>query len=73
MIWKRLLTGWTYVRIAYLIIGLLVIGQSIAEEQWLGLALGGYISFMGLFAFGCAAGSCFDGSCSVEPDNNHKK
>lgn len=72
MIKQRLLTGWNFARILYLIMGILVIASSIAEDQWLGILLGGYITSMGLFAFGCAAGSCFNDSCSVKPEEDHK-
>lgn len=58
MISERLLTGWNLPRIVYLVLGLLIIFQSVQEEQRLGLLLGGYICCMGLFAFGCAAGAC---------------
>lgn len=37
------------------------------EKQWLGLAFGAYFASMGLFAFGCAGGNCFGGTCSAEP------
>lgn len=69
---KRLLTGWTFTRIAYLVIGILVLVQAAVNDQWLGILLGAYVTFMGLFAFGCAAGSCFDGSCEVKHDQDQK-
>ncbi|MFD1096173.1 hypothetical protein [Salegentibacter chungangensis] len=55
---NRLLKGWTIQRSLFLIMGILVIFQSADAGQWLGLLLGGYIAFMGLFAFGCAGGGC---------------
>jgi len=63
----RILTNWTFVRVLYLLMGLLVIGQSAMSHQWIGILFGGYFASMGLFAFGCASGNCFGGSCAVEP------
>lgn len=70
---KRLFQNWTWVRAAYLIIGLLVIIQAASAEQWWGMALGGYVAAMGLFSFGCAAGNCAGPNCAVEPDGNQEK
>ncbi len=73
MIKDRLLTGWTFTRIAYLIIGIMVIIQAAVNDQWLGILLGAYVTSMGLFAFGCASGSCFDGNCRVKHDPGQEK
>lgn len=54
----RLLTGWTFQRILLLGVGLLIIGQSVSIQQWLGVGLGAYVLFMGLFSLGCASGNC---------------
>jgi hypothetical protein len=62
-----ILTNWTFVRVLYLLIGLFVIGQSAMSHQWVGILIGGYFASMGLFAFGCASGNCFGGSCAFEP------
>jgi hypothetical protein len=56
---ERLLTGWTIQRGLYVIIGGILITQSIMEAQWVGMAIGGYFASMGIFAFGCAAGNCY--------------
>lgn len=72
MIKKRITTGWTITRALYLLIGVLVLVQAAVHEQWLGVLLGGYISFMGLFAFGCASGTCFNDNCDWKPDQDHK-
>lgn len=64
---ERILTNWTFIRALYLIIGVAVIIQSVMSHQWFGIAFGGYFASMGLFAFGCAAGNCFNGSCAAEP------
>jgi hypothetical protein len=73
MIKDRLLSGWTFTRVAYLIIGIMVIIQAAVNDQWLGILLGAYVTSMGLFAFGCASGSCFDGSCRVKHDPDQEK
>jgi hypothetical protein len=67
---ERILTNWTLTRAFYLIVGLFVIIQSFMNQQWIGIAFGGYFAAMGLFAFGCASGNCIGGNCSTE--TNHK-
>lgn len=64
---ERILTGWTFTRGLYLLMGILVIIQSAMQQQWFGVLFGGYFASMGLFAFGCASGNCFDSSCVTEP------
>ena len=64
---NRILTNWTFVRVLYLLMGLFVISQSAMSHQWIGILPGAYFALMGLFAFGCASGNCFGGSCAVEP------
>nr|WP_294894225.1 hypothetical protein [uncultured Pedobacter sp.] len=63
---QRILTGWTFGRGVYLVLGLVIVIQSAMDGQWLGVLFGGYFAAMGLFAFGCAAGNCFGGNCNVE-------
>lgn len=73
---QRILTGWTFGRGVYLVLGLIIVIQSAMSGQWLGILFGSYFASMGLFAFGCAAGNCFGGNCSVEtksPTNNNVK
>lgn len=64
---ERILTGLTFTRGFYLVMGVLIIIQSIMQQQWFGVLIGGYFASMGLFAFGCAAGNCFGRNCAVEP------
>jgi hypothetical protein len=64
---ERILTGWTFKRALYIIMGSYLIIQSIVDRQWLFILFGVYFAAMGLFAFGCASGNCFGGSCNVEP------
>jgi hypothetical protein len=56
---ERILTGWTFQRALYLVMGGMIISQAIAEQQWLLVIFGGYFASMGLFAFGCASGNCY--------------
>ena len=64
---NRILTNWTFGRALYLVMGIVFIVQSIMNQQWLGVAFGGYFASMGLFAFGCAAGNCYGRNCETEP------
>jgi hypothetical protein len=63
---QRILTGWTFTRVLYLALGSMVVVESIAGQQWVGAAFGAYFAAMGLFAFGCAGGNCYGGSCEKE-------
>ena len=69
---ERLFKNWTWVRGMYLGIGLLLLAQAVSEVQWWGILLGGYVSLMGLFGFGCAGGNCAGDNCSVKPDRDQK-
>jgi hypothetical protein len=64
---NRILTGWTFTRVLYLVGGSFICAQSLLDNQWVGIVVGGYFAAMGLFAYGCAAGNCTTVSCSVEP------
>ena len=66
---ERILTGWTLTRVLYLVMGTYIVVQSVLEQQWIGILLGGYFASMGLFAFGCAAGNCRVGSYSDTQKN----
>lgn len=66
---ERILTGWTLTRVLYLVMGSYIVVQSVLEQQWIGILLGGYFASMGLFAFGCAAGNCGVGRYSEGQKN----
>lgn len=55
---QRLLSKWTFSRTLYLVVGGLLLLHSAMDQEWLGVALGGYFASMGLLAFGCAGGQC---------------
>lgn len=61
----RILKGWTLTRVLYTVAGIAVIIQSFAIHSWIGALFGAYFTSMGVFAFGCAAGNCFGGSCEA--------
>jgi hypothetical protein len=65
----RVLSNWTFARVLYLSIGLAIVVDSIVSKQWLGILFGAYFASMGLFAFGCAAGNCFGGTCASPAPN----
>lgn len=73
---QRILTGWSMIRVLYLVLGLVLLVQSYIEKQWLGVFIGGYFTSMGIFAFGCAAKTCcgiHTNSNKVETQNNGSK
>ena len=59
---ERLLTGWTFQRVLFLLSGSFILIQSIIDRQWFGIIFGIYFASMGLFALGCAAGNCYGGN-----------
>lgn len=56
---QRILSGWTFQRIIFLVMGVMILIQSVMERQWIGVAFGAYFASMGLFSFGCASGACY--------------
>jgi hypothetical protein len=56
---ERLIHNWTITRLLYLVLGIAIVVQSVFSGPWVGIAAGAYFAMMGLFAFGCAAGSCY--------------
>lgn len=70
--WKqRITSGWNWVRIIYLILGLFVIIQSILIRQWVGMLLGLWFAVMGLFGLGCAGGNCYLNNSTQHPDSKN--
>jgi uncharacterized membrane protein HdeD (DUF308 family) len=56
---RRLFTRWTFMRILYLLAGILIAIQALLAREWPAVFIGGWFIAMGLFALGCAAGNCF--------------
>jgi len=69
----RILTGWNVQRIFYLIAGGGMIAISVSDRQWFGVVFGLYFAAMGLFAFGCASGNCFGGTCKTDTKPDTKQ
>lgn len=55
---KRITSAWSFRRVLYLGLGILLIVQSAVNDMWFGVFFGAYFAAMGLFAFGCAGGHC---------------
>ena len=58
MMKERILTGWTFMRALYLVMGVTLIIQAIVAKQYMLVALGGYFAAMSVFGIGCAGGRC---------------
>ena len=68
----RITHHWTLLRAIYLLMGLIVLVQSILVDKLAGILFGAYFMSMGLFAFGCASGSCFGGQCNTNHGSTNK-
>ncbi len=60
---QKILTGWNFRRIIYLVAGTALLIYSATDKNWAGIVVGGYFASMGFFAFGCASGQCTRGEC----------
>lgn len=63
---ERILTGWNFQRVFYLIAGTGLVIFALVDSQWVGAALGSYFVAMGIFGFGCASGKCEEGHCKCD-------
>ncbi len=55
---SRILTGWNFVRILWLFMGLGITGQAVNERNFLMLIPALYFVFAAIANVGCFAGSC---------------
>lgn len=55
---ENVFQNWTWVRALYLLLGIIVVIDSFFDKFWMGAMLGSYFMVMGIFALGCAGGSC---------------
>lgn len=71
----RILRGWTIRRVLYLSIGIATIAMAFMYHDWMIGVVGAYFASMGIFAFGCASGNCFTGSCNTNysPERHIRK
>lgn len=53
-----LLQNWSFRRILFLGIGLIIGIDSIQKMEWMGVIFGAYFIVMGIFQIGCAARNC---------------
>lgn len=60
---QRVFYNWNLSRLLFTGMGLAFIISSVQEFDWFGLLAGIYFFSMGIFAFGCASGNCYTGSC----------
>lgn len=60
---QRILSNWNFTRFFFTGMGIALIISSIQDFEWMGMIAGGYFASMGIFAFGCAGGNCYGGSC----------
>ena len=60
---QRILSNWNFTRFFFIGMGIALIISSIQDFEWIGMLVGGYFASMGIFAFGCASGNCYGGSC----------
>lgn len=67
---QRILYGWNWIRVIYLIAGIMIIVQSAIARQLAGVLFGAYFAIMGLFALGCAAGNCYVNSNAGKTEND---
>ena len=67
---QRITNGWNFQRTLFLIMGGVVLIQSLLAREWVVVVFGGYFASMGLFGFGCAAGSCYTGNNYSAPGKN---
>lgn len=58
---NRILRGWNFKRIVYVIVGVATIVMAFQYKEWLFSLVGIYFAAMGIFAFGCASGNCNTG------------
>lgn len=62
----RILKNWSLIRVVYIVLGLLIMVQTTMSREWLGVLIGGYFVFMGIFSIGCASGNCSGGNCATD-------
>ena len=55
---QRILSGWNFMRILWLMMGIGIVIQAITEKNFLMLLPGLYFVFASLANIGCFAGSC---------------
>lgn len=55
-----ILRGWNFNRVFRLVLGIIIIVQSIIMKEWLMAAMGGLFTLMPIFGVGCCGNTCCD-------------
>lgn len=66
---NKILSGWNFMRIARLALGIFIIVQGIVTKEWTFALLGGLFAIMPLFNIGCGGAS----GRSMPVSKNYKK
>jgi hypothetical protein len=61
-----MLTCWAFQWELFIVIGLILMIQSIVLKEWLCALFGGNFLSLGVFSFGCALVGCFTENCNSE-------
>ena len=67
---NRILKGWNFIRVFYLLAGIGMLVQSVVHKQWAFAIVGLYFAIMGLFALGCAGGCCYTAASNKPSENS---
>lgn len=66
---SKLLSGWHFMRVLRLALGIFIVVQGIQSSDWLFVVIGGLFSLMPLFNIGC----CSSAGCSIPVSKTSKK
>ena len=66
---QKFLSGWSFMRLLRLTLGIAIIVQGAMVKDWLFIALGALFSLMHIFNIGCCGAS----SCNTNYQNNNAK
>ena len=68
---QRILTGWNFVRVLYLLMGITLIIQSIMAHQYGMAFLGAYVAGLSVLGLGCMGGHCNVQPTRAKPHANN--
>lgn len=68
---QRILTGWNFVRVLYLLMGITLIIQSIMAHQYGMAFLGAYVAGLSILGLGCMGGHCNVQPSQAKPHANN--
>ena len=67
---NRILKGWSFIRVFYLLAGVGMLIQSVVNKQWAFAIVGLYFAIMGLFVVGCECGCCYTTDSNKPSENS---